>query len=189
MFALALQSYLIGSIPFSQIVAALWKGIDLRVTGTGNVGATNVFQQIGLVPGLLAAVADAGKGLLAALLGNLSAEYGGFVGLIWAMIGHNWSVWLGFHGGGGLATFIGGMLVVADWWAVAVLLAVWGIAYLLVREHNRSAILACSMAPLVLGRLYESWSHFFFGLTAGLVVGFKRYLCLKGNRINPRKTP
>lgn len=179
MFLLVLRSYLLGSIPFAQIAARLCRGIDLRTKGSGNVGATSVLQQAGPGPGVFAALADVAKGVLAALLGRVSAESGEFVGVIWAMIGHNWPVWLKFHGGGGLATFIGGMLVIADWRGVAVVLVLWGAAYLLVREHNRSAILACSMAPPVLGLLYSSWTHFLFGLGAGFVVGFKRFLCLR----------
>ena len=61
-----------------------------------------------------------------------------------AIVGHNWPVWLGFHGGGGLATFIGGMLFAGKWWVVPVLLGLWGAAFLLIREYNRSVLVACS---------------------------------------------
>ena len=178
MYLLAIEAYILGSIPFAQIVAGLCKRIDLRKTGSGNVGATNVFQQVGLLAGLLAAVGDVGKGVLAAYMGIAAGANGQFVALLLAIIGHNWPVWLGFRGGGGLATFIGGMLVISNWWIVLILLGAWGSIHLIMKEHNRSAIVACSLAAPILGYFHSSLKYFLFGLVAALVVGLKRFFYL-----------
>lgn len=61
-------SYLIGSIPFSYLVARCWKGIDIRKCGSGNVGMTNVWRNAGPAAGLLALAGDLGKGVLVVLL-------------------------------------------------------------------------------------------------------------------------
>lgn len=179
MFLLLLKSYLLGSIPFAYLFARFWKKIDIRFSGSGNVGATNVFKQVGLVPGLLTAVGDGAKGFFAVILGSEMGNAGQFLALLLAMVGHNWPVWIGFHGGGGLATLIGGMLLISKWWVILVVLAVWGILYLIIREHNRSALAACYIMPVILGFLHSSWLHFLFGIGASLVVGVKRFLCIK----------
>jgi len=176
---LIINSYLIGSIPFAYIFARKWANVDLREKGSRNVGTTSVFQQAGVLPGVMTAVCDAGKGIVAALLGSSTlAVGGGILGLVFAIVGHNWPIWLGFHGGGGLATFIGGMLVLSEWWVILVLLAIWGLLYLVVKNHDRSACIACSVAPFVLGLLHSSWTHFFLGLGSSFVIGIKRVASL-----------
>jgi glycerol-3-phosphate acyltransferase PlsY len=176
MLKLLFNSYLLGSIPFAYIFAWQWRKVDIRRIGSENVGTTNVFKQIGC---------DAGKGIIAVMLGNTLAVGGEFIALPMAMIGHNWPVWLGFHGGGGLATFIGGMLVISKWWIILILLGVWGIAYLVMKSHDRSAFVACSLSPIILGTLHSSWSYFLFGVGSSLVVGIKRLFSIKlNNRVN-----
>ena len=182
MLKLLFNSYLLGSIPFAYIFAWQWRKVDIRRIGSENVGTTNVFKQIGVLPGMLTAVCDAGKGIIAVMLGNTLAVGGEFIALPMAMIGHNWPVWLGFHGGGGLATFIGGMLVISKWWIILILLGVWGIAYLVMKSHDRSAFVACSLSPIILGTLHSSWSYFLFGIGSSLVVGIKRLFSIKKNR-------
>ncbi len=101
-------SYLIGSIPFSYLVARFWKGIDIRMCGSGNVGMTNVWRNAGPVAGVLALAGDLGKGVLVVLL----AKYYGpplLVALasMAALAGHSWPVFLGFKGGKLVATGVG----------------------------------------------------------------------------------
>ncbi|NLY88730.1 MAG: glycerol-3-phosphate acyltransferase [Firmicutes bacterium] len=173
MFFLMLKAYLVGSIPFAYIFAWFAKRLDIRKIGSCNVGTTNVIKEAGWLPGILTALADGGKGLLAVLIGSAAGNGWELFTLLLAIVGHNWPVWLGFHGGGGLATFIGGMLFAGKWWVVPVLLALWGVAFLLIREYNRSALVACSLSPFLLGWVHGSWRFFFFGLGAGLALGSK----------------
>lgn len=181
MLTLLVKSYLIGSIPFAYILAWNWSKADIRRIGSENVGTTNVIKQIGVFPGVMTAVLDACKGIIAVLVGRAFGTGWEFVALIVAMIGHIWPIWLGFHGGGGLATFIGGMLLISKWWIVLILLGVWGLAYLMIRKHDQSALIACYISPIVLGVLNSSWAHFFFGLGAAFVVGIKRIFSMRKN--------
>ena len=107
--------YLIGAIPFTQIVAKWRKGIDLREVGSKNVGGMNTINTIGLGWGLFAGILDVLKGILSLIVPNgIGVEYpvSIWAGLA-AIAGHNWPIWLGFRGGKGIATAIGLCLYVA----------------------------------------------------------------------------
>jgi len=111
-----LISYLIGSIPTAYIFGRLLKGIDIRNFGSGNIGATNAFRVLGKGPGIAVLVLDILKGFLAVVfLGNLIAGEAGpiseqtlriILGLS-CIAGHNWTVFLRFNGGKGIATTFG----------------------------------------------------------------------------------
>ena len=107
-------SYLLGSIPFSYLVARR-RGVDVRQVGSGNVGATNVMRSAGTAAGLLAFGLDFVKGMAASLLAkHLSAEaWLPPAAAITAMIGHMYPVWLRFKGGKGVATGAGAFLPLA----------------------------------------------------------------------------
>ncbi|HEY8343932.1 MAG TPA: glycerol-3-phosphate acyltransferase [Bacillota bacterium] len=185
MIWMLLKSYLMGSIPFAYIFTKFYRGKDIRRIGTGNVGTTNVISQIGFVPGILTAVTDGLKGVFAVMMGSAFGARGEFMALLLAIIGHNWPIWLRFHGGGGLATLIGGMLCVSSWLVILIGLVIWGILYLIIKEHNRSAIATCSVLPFLLGFFHSSWSHFCFGVGAAVVVSLKRFLCLRQEEKSP----
>ncbi len=108
--AAALAAYLIGSIPFGYIVVRLLKGIDVRQVGSGRTGGTNSMRAGGLVAGFFTAVGDIFKGFLAvviarAIVGHtpVAEVIAGFM----AVIGHNWSIYLGFKGGAGTSPNVG----------------------------------------------------------------------------------
>ncbi|NLW45178.1 MAG: glycerol-3-phosphate 1-O-acyltransferase PlsY [Syntrophomonadaceae bacterium] len=108
---LVIVCYLIGSIPFSYIVSRLLGKVDIRKTGSGNVGATNVLRSAGLVPALLAVTGDILKGVFAAWLATVLG--GGILLLLCplaAVVGHCYPVYLGFRGGKGVATSTGALL-------------------------------------------------------------------------------
>lgn len=110
-----LGAYLVGSIPFSYLVARLWGAGDVRRLGSGNVGATNVVRSAGWLPGLLALVLDASKGAVAAVLAS-RVDPGGILpplAALSAVIGHVFPVWLGFRGGKGVATGAGAFVPLA----------------------------------------------------------------------------
>ncbi len=108
-FLLALAGYMIGSVPFSFIVARRFGVKDVRAVGSGNVGATNVMRSAGRFPGALALILDASKGALAVVIARrLGAADGGVcIAGLCAVIGHLFPVWLGFRGGKGVATGAG----------------------------------------------------------------------------------
>jgi len=101
-------NYLIGSLPFGVIIGWLLRGIDIRKYGSGNIGATNVSRVLGFTPALLAGIADALKGFLGAYLATrfIQNPFLWFLAVFMIVIGHNWSVFLRFKGGKGVATTV-----------------------------------------------------------------------------------
>ncbi len=105
-----LVSYLLGSIPFSFLIAKFIKDVDIRKVGTGNVGAANVFSSVSKGAGLVALVLDFLKGWLAVFLASQVFSLDEFMTLVsgfFAILGHNFPLFLGFRGGRGLASAIG----------------------------------------------------------------------------------
>jgi glycerol-3-phosphate acyltransferase PlsY len=124
---LLLAAYVLGSIPFAQVLARV-RGIDLRAVGTGNVGAGNLTKAAGAGWGLSAGLLDGLKGLVPvwlSLRGGLGPGAAGLVGVV-AVVGHNWSVFLRTRSGRGLATAFG--LIVALHPPLAIWTTGWAIA-------------------------------------------------------------
>ena len=118
-------SYILGSIPWGFLIAHVVKGIDLRQYGSGNTGTSNVLRTTGGAFAVVALVLDLTKGLLAVFLARAivdtpSAEV--TAGLA-ALAGHNWSAFLGLKGGRGIATGLGGLLVMQPLTAVLAMAA------------------------------------------------------------------
>jgi glycerol-3-phosphate acyltransferase PlsY len=121
--------FLLGSIPFSWILARLLGGLDIRSIGSGNVGATNVARSLGFRVGAAALLLDAAKGSAAALLGQAidpagAGGAGALLGGGLAVLGHNFTPFLGFRGGKGVATATG-VLLALDWRTAAAAIAVF----------------------------------------------------------------
>ncbi len=135
--------YLIGSIPFSYLLARS-KGIDLRTVGSGNVGATNVGRVLGRRYWALALVLDLGKGLLTAWLAGLWGLPPWLAGL--AVIGHDWSIFLHFTGGKGVATTLG-VLALTSWEALLVALLIWVLLVKLSGYASVASLSALAIAP------------------------------------------
>ena len=122
--AAVLVGYLLGSIPWGLLIARKTAKVDLREYGSGKTGATNVMRTAGRKAAVLAGMLDISKGALAVVFAGLivGKEYmivGDFglgallaqiLAALAAMVGHNWSVFLKFRGGSGVATYIGGLL-------------------------------------------------------------------------------
>ena len=111
---LCLLAYILGSIPFGLIVAKVFCGIDPRLAGSRNVGATNVSRLCGLPYGLLVLLCDALKGFLPVWisLDRMEPAWAGFVGLC-ALLGHLFSLFLRFKGGKAVATTVGVFLALS----------------------------------------------------------------------------
>jgi glycerol-3-phosphate acyltransferase PlsY len=130
---IVVAAYLIGSIPFAYLLARR-RGIDLRVEGSGNVGASNVLRTSGVTLGLLAMALDGLKGTLAVLLaqgaapGSLAPVAAGVA----SVLGHVYPPWLRFHGGKGVATAAGAFSVLAPV-ALGIACAVFVLAVLVTR--------------------------------------------------------
>jgi glycerol-3-phosphate acyltransferase PlsY len=147
-------SYLLGSIPVGYLIVNAKTGGDIRKTGSGGTGATNVSRRAGKGAGILTLVLDALKGSAAVIIAtimlrdtNHSLWWIGIAGIV-AILGHIFPVWLGFRGGKGVATGVGVFLVLTP---VAVVLS--GLLFLIVVVFTRyvslgSMIGALSVPPL-----------------------------------------
>ena len=180
-----LVAFLLGSIPFGLIIAKS-KGINIRDHGSGNIGATNVLRVIGKKYGISCLLLDALKGFIPVMLAvNLIQISGKNTGLLHvgglysfalvlpaaaqfkgqfvhvltalaAVLGHNYSPWVGFKGGKGIATSAGVLLALMP--AGIVLLAiVWLVVFALSRYVSLASIVAAAALPLI--TIYGSWFH------------------------------
>ena len=141
-----LAAYLMGSIPFAQLLSKR-RGIDLRRVGSGNVGASNVLRTLGVRPAVLAMMLDAVKGTVAVLIAQrLSNGVAAPVAAgLASMIGHVYPVWLRFRGGKGVATAAGAFAVLTP---VAAVVAVG--AFLLTVALTRFISVGSMVAALTL---------------------------------------
>ena len=106
-----LVGYLLGALPFGLLMTRLVRGIDVRRYGSGSTGMTNVLRTIGPVPAVIVLVLDSGKGVLAVLLAR-AFDAGPAIeaaSALAALVGHNWSVFIRFQGGKGIATGVGAL--------------------------------------------------------------------------------
>lgn len=161
--ASAVLGYLIGSVNFAVIVARR-HGVDILKAGSGNPGATNVKRVVGKGPGNLVFVLDALKGAAGAWFPALLAAWAlggqpGFdtraAGFVGALLGHCFSCFLGFRGGKGVASTIGGLLVLLPA-PVVIGAALWGATFALTRYVSLASIvlglslpLSCWLLPLL----------------------------------------
>ncbi len=142
-------SYFLGSIPFSLLVGKLVAGVDIRTKGSGNVGATNVLRTLGTKGAILALLGDALKGVVAVWLGMLIG--GPLLAAACAVIsilGHCFSVFLGFNGGKGVATTAGIILYLMPK-VVVVLLVTFIIIVALSRYVSLGSITVAVLFPLM----------------------------------------
>lgn len=162
-------SYLIGAIPTGLIVVRLLSGEDIRRHGSGNIGTVNVLRVAGPATAVVVLAVDIVKGLVPILLA-LRAEAPAWVvvlGGLAAIAGHNWSIFLGFQGGKGIATSFGVMLGLS-WAAAAVAAAVWLVTVAVTRYSSLGSLLAVVSVPITLWRLRQPEEYVSFGVIAAL---------------------
>lgn len=153
-----LVAYLLGSIPTGFLVAKA-RGVDIRTVGSGNIGATNVFRILGKPAGIFVLLADAAKGWLAVFLvaklvadwfypaaGPLAYEWFKICAGIAAILGHNYTCWLHFKGGKGIATSAG-VLVALVWLPLLIILGVWVVVFAASRYVSLASICASFVLP------------------------------------------
>lgn len=143
-YLILLFSYLIGSIPFGLILAYLVSKQDIRLQGSGNIGATNAYRVAGKLVGLLTLILDLLKGALAVYLAikyvpenEIISYVAGFL----AFFGHVYPVWLGFKGGKGVATGLGVVLVLFPKLAMIAIFA-WVVAFIMYRIVSFASVFA-----------------------------------------------
>ena len=162
----AVIGYLLGCIPCGVLIAKFYGHMDIRKTGSGNSGTTNVLRTLGWAPSLLTLAGDCIKGVLAALIGRwLGGEAGMLAGGLFAVLGHDFPVFMKFKGGKGIATSLGVSLVICP--VVALLLTAIVIVIVAVTRIMSAATLAVSLAYPVL-----TWLLLPEGANPALRIGF-----------------
>ena len=156
-FIAAALSYLLGSIPFGYILVRLFHGEDVRSSGSGNIGATNVARKSPAL-GVATLLLDAGKGLAAVLL--VRALFPGTGPLLtttaalFAVVGHLFPVWLKFRGGKGVATSLGAFAMIVPK-SVLCMVGVFLIVMAVLRYVSLGSILAAGLFPVLVWTLHE----------------------------------
>lgn len=170
-FLAIIAAYLIGSIPFSHIFPLLLKGHDIRQQGTGNVGATNALIVSGKLPALLALAGDIGKGILVIILARSLGLPDRMIALsgLAAVVGHDFSLFLGFRGGKGVATAGGVLLGLDPVFAILVML-LWFLIMLIWRYFIPSTVLALCLVPALMWMGFWRPAYiFWFGVLNALL--------------------
>lgn len=186
--ATALLAYLLGSIPTGFLVAKA-RGIDIRTVGSGNIGATNVLRILGKPAGIAVLLADALKGWTAVVGGTRlvflafdlnpdpdTREAHLIVAALCAILGHNYTCWLRFKGGKGIATSAGVLTALVPW-ALLIILTVWIVLFALTRFVSIGSIVASATLPFASWFTTRSW-------TLTVVTGAMGVLAIYKHRAN-----
>ena len=198
----AIAAYLIGSIPTGYLMARM-RGVDIRRVGSGNIGATNVFRILGKGPGTVVLLIDALKGFLPAkflpalFLHGASAstpryQYLALIAGVFAILGHNYTCWLRFKGGKGVATTAG---VLIAWVPLAFLIALgsWLVVFAVSRYVSLASIVAAVVLPFAVWTTDRRLFMVYIATLLSLLVIFKhraniqRLIAGTENRIGKKK--
>lgn len=193
-----LIGYLLGSINFAVLICQS-QGVDIFKLGSGNPGATNVLRNLGKKWGYLCFSLDALKGaiavLLAWLLGSFlggSAEGLGVLGLVGALLGHSFSLYLGFKGGKGVATTVGGLLVLMPG-VIGIGVALWLATYYTARYVSLASLVLGASLPISAFFFHGVGTYFYVALALAVLIivrhraNIQRLLAGTENRATPKK--
>jgi acyl phosphate:glycerol-3-phosphate acyltransferase len=182
---IAAASYLLGSIPFGYLLVRIFRGEDVRQSGSGNIGATNVARKSPVL-GAFTLLLDAAKGFAAVMLaGFLSGPTAGgsthyeemSLAALFAVAGHVFSVWLKFRGGKGVATGLGSFVVIAPK-AVLIVLGIFVVVVLVFRYVSLGSVVSAALFPSSAWSLHEygkSWQALAFMGAASLLIVLKHH--------------
>jgi glycerol-3-phosphate acyltransferase PlsY len=145
---LSALAFLLGSLPTGLIVARI-KGVDLKKAGSGNIGATNVLRTTGKGAAILTLMGDSLKGVFAVLIARYFGAgvlFEGLVGLF-AVLGHNFSIFLNFRGGKGVATSLGVLTIYSPQIGLITII-IWLMTVLTTRYSSLGALVSFGLLPL-----------------------------------------
>ena len=169
------STYIIGSVPFGVIIGKLWKGIDVRQFGSGNIGSANVLRTLGPIPAAIVLVGDTVKGVIGVLIsrwlvpGSPSVDVLAGLGCI---AGHNWSAFLKFGGGRGVATSFG-VLVGLNWRVALVALLAWTIVVAISRYISLGSVAGGISVPISMWCFARELPYVVFGFAVMIFVIYR----------------
>jgi glycerol-3-phosphate acyltransferase PlsY len=169
----AVVSYLLGSIPTGFLWAKA-RGIDIRVVGSGNIGATNVMRALGKGPGITVLLIDAAKGFVPVFVApvffpRLDHDALQILCCVCVVAGHNWPYWLRFKGGKGVATSAGAVLAFLPLPLLCGLVA-WGVVFAIWRYVSLASICAAVTIPMATWFITKNMTLTLFTTILGAVV-------------------
>ena len=165
----AVLAYLLGSVPFGIVMARAFGLGDLRKIGSGNIGATNVLRTGNKLAAFLTLILDAGKGGIAVLVARWAlAEDAAQVAGLFAFLGHLFPVWLKFHGGKGVATFLGTLLALHPLTGLAAC-GTWLVVALATRYSSLAALIAAATSTFWMFTLGYA-TGFFLGIALTVLI-------------------
>lgn len=171
-FFAAVLSYIIGSIPTGYIIARLLKGIDIRRHGSGNIGATNVARVVGKIPGIITLSTDILKGFIPVFfVPGLVGDQSNIIKIVCVLAvicGHNWTIFLGFCGGKGVATTAGAIIGLMPVVFVSGFL-VWCDVFIIWRYVSVASISAAVSLPLFLFLYKEPFLYQVLGIAVAII--------------------
>ncbi len=175
-----LLGYLLGSIPSAYIVTRIVTGKDIRRLGGGNVGGTNVFREVGMLPALIAGLADLGKGAAAVAIAywllDLAPLFVMLAGLA-AVIGHNWMLFLRFSGGKGMGPTFGALVVLLPvygyWQALAIFAVIALIPFIITRNIALSMGTGLVALPVIVWLVTHSAQAIILTVVLGILIAIK----------------
>ncbi|MEK7703015.1 MAG: glycerol-3-phosphate 1-O-acyltransferase PlsY [Nitrospirota bacterium] len=176
--ALIVLAYLIGSIPFGLLISKWMAGKDPRQSGSGNMGATNVFRVVGKKEAILTLSADIIKGMIPiglASFGGIEQRMLFFIGFS-AILGHIFPIFLGFKGGKGVSVSFGVFLSIAPKIALSALI-VWMGAFKIWHYSSAGALAAFGVLPVLALWLKPEKEFVLFSIVVSVLV----YFCHRGN--------
>ena len=152
-------------------MARLFGGLDIRRSGSGTIGATNVLRTLGKLPAILTLLGDVAKGYISVSVAGavIPARWGAAAGAALAVIGNCWPVFIGFRGGKGVATGFGAFLALTPW-ATAPAALVWLVVTASFRFVSLASVMACLCLPLGVALLGYPWASVVAALIAGLII-------------------
>ncbi len=181
-------AYLLGSFPTAYLLGRLFKKLDIRDAGTGNVGGMNVFRSVGFLPGFLTILIDIAKGVLAVFLAQSWSEEPlvVFMAALLVVLGHNYSVFLRYRGGKGLATGLGVFLALSPVTIPFIILAAV-ILTLALKDTNTAFGAATLTIPVILFFQYQETAWVLFGVVLAAIIAAKHVPDFKAYRQGRRK--
>lgn len=172
-----ISAYILGSIPTAYIVGRIRKKTDIRQVGTRNMGAMNVFYEVGFLWGVVVLVGDVGKGVASMAIAEALGvhEYIYLLAGLVAVLGHSFPLFLGFKGGKGGATSIGVLIYLMKPWAVLINGGAFGLLLLITHAPTISYGLAFFCYPFISWFMFHRWDWIIFAVVL-LTVPLIRYI-------------
>ena len=168
-----IASYFIGSISFAHLICSKVYAIDIRQYGSGNPGSTNVLRVLGKKPALTVFAADLLKGFVVVTLGRLiGGENLALLSAIVVVVGHDWSLFLNFKGGKGIATSFGAIIGISP--LIGLILFAIGISVICISRYvSLGSISAAVLLPILFGIFRHPTKYTLTGLVLGMIAVYR----------------